>query len=339
MNILLVDDDTAILKLIAKVIQNFGHNVVTAEDGQIGLEIFLKEPTFFHLIISDVMMPIIDGLELLRKVRQYSSEIPFIVTTGYNEIGIVIKALKQGATDFMSKPYSSKELSTALNKIESMLDTKSSIEKTLPFINTTFQTSMPSRTNLIPGLVGILKEVAKPYCQLYGINSADITTSLTEALTNAVVHGNLDIPSELKTISWESFQDMLEQRESMPEYVDRAVNVSFEVFNLNLETYDKEQNRTLLNVDNRTSPNVDNRTSPHVDNEKWDFKSGGKVMQMQWSIMDSGKGFDYNSLPDRLDPTKFLLSGRGMFLIRSFMDKVSWNSKGNAIQMVKYLKK
>ncbi|MBF0573011.1 MAG: response regulator, partial [Desulfamplus sp.] len=57
MNILLVDDDESVLKLIAKVIRNFGHEVLTAENGQIGLDIFLKDPTFFHLIISDVMMP------------------------------------------------------------------------------------------------------------------------------------------------------------------------------------------------------------------------------------------------------------------------------------------
>ncbi|MBF0413580.1 MAG: response regulator [Desulfamplus sp.] len=293
MNILVVDDDISVVELVSKQLRSHGHSSVTAKNGEIALEYFLKEPVAFDMIISDVMMPVMDGLELLEKIRQHKYDTPFIVMTGFGEIETVIKALKQGATDFLRKPYGLKELSSALYRIESMLNTKQSIEQTLPFINTDFHTSMPSKTGLISGVVGFLQIVAKPYCQLYGINSADITTSLTEALNNSVVHGNLDIPSELKNRSWQEFQELLEERESIPEYCEQLVKVSFTVIN----------------------------------------------MQMKWEIIDNGKGFDYTNLPKTNDPSKFLLSGRGLFLIRSFMDKVSWNSKGNAIQMVKYLQK
>ncbi|MBF0376922.1 MAG: response regulator [Desulfamplus sp.] len=293
MNILVVDDNISVVELVSKQLRSCGHSSVTAENGGIALEYFLKEPAAFDIIISDVMMPVMDGLELLKKIRQHKYDIPFIVMTGFSEIETVIKALKQGATDFLRKPYSLKELSSALYRIESMLNIKQSIEQTLPFINTDFHTTMPSKTGLISGVVGFLQIVAKPYCQLYGINSADITTSLTEALNNSVVHGNLDISSELKNRSWQEFQEILEERESIPEYCEKLVKVSFTVID----------------------------------------------MQMKWEIIDNGKGFDYINLPKTNDPSKFLSSGRGLFLISSFMDKVSWNSKGNAIEMVKYLKK
>ncbi|MBF0203786.1 MAG: ATP-binding protein, partial [Desulfamplus sp.] len=64
-----------------------------------------------------------------------------------------------------------------------------------------------------------------------------------------------------------------------------------------------------------------------------------KRVAMRWVITDHGEGFDYTSLPDGLDPFNFIVSGRGIFLIRSFMDKITWNKEGNSIQMVKYLKK
>ncbi|MBF0389768.1 MAG: response regulator [Desulfamplus sp.] len=302
MNVLLIDDDIKILKLVSKLIQNCGHKVITAENGRDGLNIFLNETSTIDMIISDVMMPLMDGLELLAKIRQHNSDIPFIVTTGFTDTEMVIKALKQGATDFITKPYSSKELSVALNRIESMLNTKQSIDHSLPFINSTFQASMPSKTELIPGLLGLFQRVAKPYCRLYGINIADIITSLSEAISNAVVHGNLDIPSSIKQNSWEEFEEMLKKRESMPEYADKPIHVCFQVAEVEIENTQKR-------------------------------------MIMQWDILDNGKGFDYNKLPNRLDPLKSLLSGRGVFLIRSFMDEVSWNSKGNGIKMVKYLKK
>ncbi len=302
MNILLLDDDIKILKLVSKLINSCGHKVVTAENGEAGLNIFLKEPLSFDMIISDVMMPVMDGLEFLGKIRQHNGDIPFVVTTAFSDTDIVINALKKGATDFITKPYGSKDLAVALNRIESMLNTKQSIEHTLPFLSATFQTSMPSRTDLIPGLIGFLQTIAKPYCLLYGINIADITTSLSEAISNAVVHGNLDIPSSLKQTSWEDFENILQQRQSISEYVDLPVYVSFQIIDMNVDGKEKR-------------------------------------LAMQWDVLDNGKGFDHTVLSERLDPAKCFLSGRGMFLIRSFMDDVSWNSKGNGIKMVKYLLK
>ncbi|MBF0469569.1 MAG: response regulator [Desulfamplus sp.] len=374
MNVLVVDDDSAVLKVSAKRITNYGHKVVTAENGQAARDLFFKTPSSFDMILSDVMMPVMDGLELLKEIRQRNIEIPFVILTAFGDIHMVTKALKLGATDFLSKPCEKKELLGVLNRIGSMTNTKQNMDYTLPFLGaTTFQTSMPSRTDLIPGIIGLLQSIAKPYCNLYGINIAEISTPLSEALTNAVVHGSLEVPSSIKYRSWEEFQNIVQQRESMPEYGGQPVYISFNTFSMDGKIEQKEEIRSpffgsadmkrdvqdredtannsniqgledtannrsiqgLEDVVNNGNISEDAGIRNGVINKR---KSGKGNLAMQWDVADTGKGFDINNLPDRHDPEKYLLSGRGIFLIRSFMDKISWSNNGSCIHMVKYLR-
>ncbi|MBF0259803.1 MAG: response regulator [Desulfamplus sp.] len=358
MKVLIVDDDTPVRKILSKIVSHYGHQAVTAENGQIGLDIFLKEPLKFDAILSDVMMPVMDGFELLKRVRHQNSEIPFVIMTGYGDKGMIIRALKQGATDFLTKPYTKKDLSDSLNRIESMLNTKQSMDYALPFINTTLNTSIPSRIDLIPGLIGFLKAVARPYCHLYGINVFDIATALSEAITNAIIHGNLDIPSSVKNSSWTEFDKQVCERESMAEYGGKMVSVCFKIIEM-VDTEGKEEDGRAgnLNLQNAICDSAAaNLQSETVNCKSENFnavshkeeidktisfleKQRKKHMAMQWDIADNGKGFDIKNIPDTLSSENFLLSGRGILMIRSFMDQISWNSKGNCIKMVKYLQR
>jgi len=105
--ILLVDDDKGIIDLISKYLKKEGYEVYTAADGTSGFKSF--EAFQPDLIVLDIMLPRIDGLELLSRIRQ-RSEVYVIMLTAKTEVTDKIVGLTVGADDYMAKPFSPREL-------------------------------------------------------------------------------------------------------------------------------------------------------------------------------------------------------------------------------------
>ena len=106
--VLLIDDDTLVLKAVAKFLEHHGYNVATAESGQVALEKVAN--LNFDLIIADVRMPGIDGIETIQRIREYSSQnnkprIPEILITGYIDTEAERRAQTLGITDYVYKPF------------------------------------------------------------------------------------------------------------------------------------------------------------------------------------------------------------------------------------------
>lgn len=116
MKLLLVDDDITIRKGIEVFLQSEGHSVITAGNGKEALA-FIGEHSF-DCIISDVMMPVMNGLELLEKVQSLHYDLPFIAVTAYATVEDAVKAMKNGAEDYVTKPLNLAELKIRLNRIE-----------------------------------------------------------------------------------------------------------------------------------------------------------------------------------------------------------------------------
>lgn len=114
-NILVVDDDKDIRELVAIYLKTEGFNVKLAENGEEALALIEKNK--FDLVILDVMMPKIDGLETLIKIRK-NHIMPIIFLTAKNEEIDMIKGLTLGADDYIGKPFSSMEL---LARVKSQL--------------------------------------------------------------------------------------------------------------------------------------------------------------------------------------------------------------------------
>jgi signal transduction histidine kinase len=113
--ILIVDDEDAFRMLLAATLEDEGFEVTTAPDGERALE-FINQQTF-DIALLDVRMPGIDGMEVLQKIRQDSPTTDCIMLTGFQDINLAVKAIKNGAKDFLGKTQSVDELLIRINNV------------------------------------------------------------------------------------------------------------------------------------------------------------------------------------------------------------------------------
>ncbi len=105
---LVVDDEKSVRDLLAEYLNEYGYEVTCAENGQDALKIYKEE--HFDIILSDLNMAPMNGLELLNKVKEIDSDAIFIMITGYPSISSSIEAIKKGARDYITKPFNIDEI-------------------------------------------------------------------------------------------------------------------------------------------------------------------------------------------------------------------------------------
>jgi DNA-binding NtrC family response regulator len=115
--ILLIDDEPELREALADTIKAAGHSVTEIGDGQEAVR--LVNERAFDVVISDVRLPGIDGLSLLRTVRRDAPLTDFILMTAFADVGEAVAALKEGASDYLTKPFDIDELMHHLSRIES----------------------------------------------------------------------------------------------------------------------------------------------------------------------------------------------------------------------------
>lgn len=101
--ILVVDDETDICDLCVRSLQRYGYNVTATSQPLQALEMLREQE--YDLLLLDVRMPEISGIEVMRRVRQFAPDLAIVVMTGYASMEMAIEAVKQGATDFLQKPF------------------------------------------------------------------------------------------------------------------------------------------------------------------------------------------------------------------------------------------
>ncbi len=118
--ILLVDDDKNLLRVLTYQIQQSGFDVVPVTSALEALK--LLEEQSFGLVLTDLRMPELDGLELLRRIRENDSKMPVIVLTAHGSIDKAVEAIKLGASDFLTKPVEKAEIEHSIAKALRMAD-------------------------------------------------------------------------------------------------------------------------------------------------------------------------------------------------------------------------
>ncbi|HMV23542.1 MAG TPA: response regulator transcription factor [Saprospiraceae bacterium] len=106
--ILLVEDEESILTTLKLNLEFEGYEVVYATDGKTALDLFKSQ--YFHLVVLDIMIPILSGLDVCEQIRLTDSETPIIFLTARDTIPNKIDGLKKGADDYLTKPFSFEEL-------------------------------------------------------------------------------------------------------------------------------------------------------------------------------------------------------------------------------------
>ncbi len=101
-NILIIDDEKSIRKTLTEILSYEGYKIDEAGDGEEGLKKF-KEKTY-DLVLCDIKMPKLDGIEFLEKAKQINADVPIIIISGHGNIETAVEAVKKGAFDYIAKP-------------------------------------------------------------------------------------------------------------------------------------------------------------------------------------------------------------------------------------------
>ena len=119
--ILIIEDEEPIRRVLVRILseESEDYQISEEEDGKLGLNRLLKEE--FDLVLCDIKMPKMDGIEVLQKAREKEILVPFILLTGHGNVAIAVEAMKLGAYDFILKPP---DLNRLLNAVRHALETK-----------------------------------------------------------------------------------------------------------------------------------------------------------------------------------------------------------------------
>ena len=118
--LLVIDDEPDLLRVLARTLAADGHEVATALSGPEGLAAFDAAPA--AIVITDIKMPGMDGIEVLKRVKERAPEAEVIIVTGHGDVDLAVEALHFGASDFIAKPFRTETLAIALRRAEDKIE-------------------------------------------------------------------------------------------------------------------------------------------------------------------------------------------------------------------------
>jgi CheY-like chemotaxis protein len=289
--VLIVDDSAIDRTLAGGIVGKMpGWKAVFAGQGVEALAVLDKGG--IDVVVTDMIMPEMDGLELVQAARARFPLVPVILMTAHGSEDIAIQALQRGAASYVPKKSLAHDLGETLEQVLSAAQTSRNqhrILESLTRLESHFE--LENDISLVAPLVGHMEDAIARVKLSEPSGLILLGVALHEAMTNAIFHGNLDLSSQIKEESESRYYELAHERRQQAPYRDRHVYVS-----------------ATLTRDSAT-----------------------------FVIRDEGNGFDPATLPDPTDPANLgKVSGRGLLLIQTFMDRVEHNAKGNQITMIKY---
>jgi len=117
LEVLIVDDEVQARELLSEFCRAQGYEVATASDGRAALAAIARSPQQFSIIITDLQLPGADGFEVLAAARQANPSIYVVMITGYASIDSAVRAVRDGAYDYLAKPFALGQLEVVLKRI------------------------------------------------------------------------------------------------------------------------------------------------------------------------------------------------------------------------------
>lgn len=288
---ILVVDDSAMDRRVAGGLleRRQGWTVHFAQDGREGLDFLSRRSP--DLILTDLQMPEVNGLELVEAVKRDHPLIPVILMTAQGSEAIAVQALERGAASYVPKRDLAADLVLIVERVLAVAGerrTRRSLMQRMQAMAATYVLNNDPAilTSLVAHLQGVIYDMG-----LLGESERlRVGVALEEALLNAAYHGNLEVSSALREQDHSAYYELARARAKTAPYSDRAV---------------------------------------HVD---VDFSPRG----LTYTVRDEGPGFDPSTLPDPTDPNYIdRPCGRGLLLMRTFMDGVKYNDRGNEVTLLK----
>lgn len=114
--ILLVEDEDMVRELTKRILERSGYTVLSAANGKEALSLYEKESDKIALVILDLIMPEMGGMECLKRLREIDPKLKILVASGYSPHGVEKEAIESGARGFVRKPYDMKQMLTAVRE-------------------------------------------------------------------------------------------------------------------------------------------------------------------------------------------------------------------------------
>jgi len=291
-SVLIVDDSPMDQALVTGILKRqTDWELKTATDGQAALRVMELDPA--DVVVTDMQMPEMDGLELVRALRVHFSDIPVILMTGQGSEALAVEALQEGAVSYVPKSKINEMLPTAVEQVSAMMSADRSYEKLIACMTRNeFTFELTNDPELIDPLVDLVQQMTEGLGLCNSIDRVRVGVALEHALLNALYRGNLEITAEdFEQASEQLLQggeNVIEQRAQEAPYSQRTIHVDVEI------------------------------TSE----------------QATFVVRDQGNGFD-QSVPADDGLAIEQGAGRGLVLMRTFMDEVKFNDKGNEVSMTK----
>ncbi|MEM6471616.1 MAG: response regulator [Planctomycetota bacterium] len=292
--VLLVEDSPTQAIEIRMVLEEGEHEVSHAANGHAALEVLAKEP--IDIVVTDLEMPSLNGLELVEAMRLEYEHIPAILVTARGSEELASEALQKGAAGYVPKAHLHKLLNDTLIDVLGVIRTDASFTKLLATLKkNTFEFELDNDSALISPLVGLLMQVVAGMDLIGGAEMNRLGVAIEHALVNAMYRGNLQLgpsvtPPHHAIIYNDATSDLIERRKAEEPYANRKVFVS----------------------------------------------AIASREEIRITIRDEGNGFDTAKVSE-ISPAEVFSaeSGKGLVLMKSFADELSFSASGNEVTMVK----
>jgi DNA-binding response OmpR family regulator len=241
------------------------------------------------IVLTDMIMPNMDGLELTAEVNARFPLVPVILMTGKGNEEIAVRALRMGASSYVPKSALSYMLVDTVENVLSVAQEEKTQGRLMDCM-TGCQFVIDNDASMIPALINYMRKFIRKTRLCDETNGIRTCVALEEALNNAFYHGNLELDSKAREGDRATYRALVDQRLRMNPYRQRRIFVDVAV----------------------------------------------TALEGRFRIRDEGPGFDPSGLPDPTAPANLEKpSGRGLLLMRTFMDDVLFNQNGNEVTLVK----
>ncbi|MGV6826786.1 MAG: ATP-binding response regulator [bacterium] len=226
--VLIVEDEPLMQQLLSHYVRDAGYEVRIAEDGESALDMLFRAPESFSAVLLDRMLPDMEGLEILKRIKQDKdlSLLPVILATAKDAESEIMEGLSAGAKHYMLKPVDQRVLVSVLDSAVGDFRRYKALQTDVRQHGNLFRLMDQSRFRFQSLLHG--QTLAVALAELFPHPELAII-GLSELLTNAVEHGNLEIGYEEKSrlLEEDGLIEEIDRRLEEPEFADRFVEVEF----------------------------------------------------------------------------------------------------------------